>query len=94
MLIIEDIDSLNIGIEKIEENLNYIINIHKSNSLTGQDQKDLKISIKEFIGSLNKLKTIANNYNTYDNKDQQKLMNVAYDLYNNVKYLKDILDQI
>ena len=38
MLIIEDIDSLNIGIEKIEENLNYIINIYKSNSLTGQDQ--------------------------------------------------------
>jgi len=94
MLIIEDIDSLKIGIEKIEENLNFLTKISNSNTLIGQDQKDLNLSINEFTNNLNKLKLLTNNYNIYDSNNQQKIMDVAFDLYNDVNYLKDILNNI
>jgi len=80
MFLIEDIDSLNIGINKIEKDLQFLTKIYKSNQLAENDQNDLKLLIKD--------------YNSYSEKDQQNIMNVAYDLYNDVKYLKDILNQI
>ena len=33
-------------------------------------------------------------YNNVDKIEQQNIINTALDLYNNVNYLKDILDQI
>jgi len=94
MFLIEDIDTLNIGINKIEEDLQSLIKIYKSNQLVGNDQNDLKLLINRFNNSLSKIKSFIKGYNTYSEKDQQNIMDVAYDLYNDVKYLKDILNQI
>jgi hypothetical protein len=94
MFLIEDIDSLNIGISKIEKDLQFLTKIYKSNQLAGNDQNDLELLINRFNNSLGKLKLFIKDYNSYSEKDQQNIMNVAYDLYNDVKYLKDILNQI
>lgn len=94
MFLIEDIDTLNMGINKIEEDLQFLIKIYKSNQLVGNDQNDLKLLINRFNNNLSKIKSFVKGYNTYSEKDQQNIMDVAYDLYNDVKYLKDILNQI
>lgn len=48
MFLIEDIDSLNIGINKIEKDLQFLTKIYKSNQLAENDQNDLKLLINSF----------------------------------------------
>ena len=94
MLIIENIETLIQGINKIQGIISFAENIYNKNILTAEEQKYLKINIDTFNNILNNLKTLSEYYNTVDKIEQQNIIDTALDLYNNVDYLKSILDQI
>ena len=94
MLIIESIETLIQGINKIQDTISFAENIYNKNILTTEEQKYLKINIDAFNNALDNLKILSEYYNTTDKIDQQNIINTALDLYNNVDYLKSILDQI
>lgn len=94
MLIIESIETLIQGINKIQNTISFTEDIYNKNILTTEEQKYLKINIDAFNKALDNLKVLSKYYNEVDKIEQQNIINVALDLYNNVNYLKSILDQI
>ena len=94
MLIIENIETLIQGINKIQDIISFAEDIYSKNILTTEEQKYLKINIDTFNNNLDNLKVLSEYYNNVDKIEQQNIINTALDLYNNVNYLKNILDQI
>lgn len=94
MLIIESIETLIQGINKIQNIISFAEDIYNKNILTMEEQKYLKINIDTFDNNLDNLKVLSEYYSNVDKIEQQNIINTALDLYNNVNYLKSILDQI
>jgi hypothetical protein len=94
MLIIESIETLIQGINKIQNIISFAEDIYNKNILTMEEQKYLKINIDTFNNNLDNLKVLSEYYSNVDKIEQQNIINTALDLYNNVNYLKSILDQI
>jgi hypothetical protein len=94
MLIIESIETLIQGINKIQDIISFAEDIYNKNILTTEEQKYLKINIDAFNNNLDNLKVLSEYYINIDKIEQQNIINTALDLYNNVNYLKSILDQI
>ena len=94
MLIIESIETLIQGINKIQDIISFAEDIYNKNILTTEEQKYLKINIDTFNNNLDNLKILSEYYSNVDKIEQQNIINTALDLYNNVNYLKSILDQI
>lgn len=94
MLIIESIETLIQGINKIQDIIHFAEDIYNKNILTTEEQKYLKININAFNNTLDNLKVLSEYYNEVDKIEQQNIIDTALDLYNNVDYLKSILNKI
>ena len=84
MLVIENFDTLLQGIEKIKENIELIKKLSNSLSLSDEEKTLLNNNIIYFLKNLNGIENLSKSYNSFDNKEQQWLVDLTLDLYNNI----------
>jgi hypothetical protein len=91
MLIIENIDTLIQGIEKIKDKINDIEKISVNTNLSPNEKQWLNILINDFKINLIKVEKATKLYNMADRYEQQQLINIALDLYNDVNKVIQVL---
>ena len=87
MLVIENFDTLLQGIEKIKENIELIKKLSNSLSLSDEEKTLLNNNIIYFLKNLNGIENLSKSYNSFDNKEQQWLVDLTLDLYNNINQI-------
>ena len=87
MLVIENLDTLLQGIEKIKENIELIKKLSNSLSLSDEEKTLLNNNIIYFLKNLNGIENLSKSYNSFDNKEQQWLVDLTLDLYNNINQI-------
>ena len=87
MLVIENFDTLLQGIEKIKENIELIKKLSNSLSLSEEEKTLLNNNIIYFLKNLNGIENLSKSYNSFDNKEQQWLVDLTLDLYNNINQI-------
>ena len=87
MIVIENFDTLLQGIEKIKENIELIKKLSNSLSLSDEEKTLLNNNIIYFLKNLNGIENLSKSYNSFDNKEQQWLVDLTLDLYNNINQI-------
>lgn len=91
MLIIENLDTLLQGVEKIKEKINNIEQISSNIDLSSNDKQWLDILVNDFKKSLKNIEKAITFYDIADKYKQQQLINITLDLYNDInKVIKAI----
>jgi hypothetical protein len=91
MLIIENIDTLIQGIGKIRGKINNIEKASVNINLSSNEKQWLNILINDFKINLIKIEKATKLYNTADRYEQQQLINITLDLYNDVNKVTQVL---
>lgn len=93
MLIIENIDTLIQGIGKIRDKINNIekASVNINLNLSSNEKQWLNILINDFKINLIKIEKATKLYNTADRYEQQQLINITLDLYNDVNKVTQVL---
>ena len=87
MLVIENFDTLLQGIEKIKENIELIKKLSNSLSLSDEEKTLLNNNTIYFSKNLNGIENLSKSYNSFDNKEQQWLIDLILDLYNDINQI-------
>ena len=87
MLVIENLDTLLQGIEKIKENIELIKKLSNSLSLSDEEKTLLNNNTIYFSKNLNGIENLSKSYNSFDNKEQQWLIDLILDLYNDINQI-------
>ena len=91
MLIIENLDTLSQGIEKIKENIDLIIKLQININLFKEDKYMLDNNILYFQKHIKNLEELSKSYNTFDKNEQQQLINIVLDMYNDVNKILQVV---
>jgi hypothetical protein len=91
MLIIENIDTLIQGIGKIKDKINNIEKISVNTNLSSNEKQWLDILINDFKTNLIKIEKATKLYSMGDRYEQQKLINITLDLYNDINKVIQVL---
>jgi hypothetical protein len=91
MLIIENIDTLTQGIGKIKDKINDIEKTSVNTNLSSDEKQWLNILINDFKTNLIKIEKATKLYNIADRYEQQQLINITLDLYNDVNKVIQVL---
>jgi uncharacterized protein YjgD (DUF1641 family) len=91
MLVIENLNTLLQGVEKIKENIELIKKLSNSLSLSNEEKTLLNNNIVYFTKNLNGIENLSKSYNSFDNKEQQWLIDLVLDLYNDVNQITQAL---
>lgn len=91
MLIIENIDTLIQGINKIKENINIIKKLMGNLSLLEEEKILLNNNIIYFQKNIKGLENLLNLYNSFDDIEQQGIIDLTLDLYNDTNKVIQIL---
>jgi hypothetical protein len=93
MLIIENIDTFITGIGKIRDKINNIekASVNINLNLSSNEKQWLNILINDFKINLIKIEKATKLYNTADRYEQQQLINITLDLYNDVNKVTQVL---
>jgi hypothetical protein len=84
MLIIENLDTLLQGVEKIKEKIDNIEQISSNINLSSNEKQWLNILISDFKKNLKNIEKAINFYDVADKYKQQQLINITLDLYNDI----------
>jgi hypothetical protein len=91
MLIIENIDTLIQGIGKIKDKIDNIEKISVNTNLSSNEKQWLDILINDFKTNLIKIEKATKLYSMGDRYEQQKLINITLDLYNDINKVIQVL---
>jgi FtsZ-binding cell division protein ZapB len=91
MLIIENLDTLSQGIKKIKENIDLIIKLQININLSKEDKYMLDNNILYFQKHIKNLEELSKSYNTFDKNEQQQLINIVLDMYNDVNKILQVV---
>lgn len=84
MLIIENLDTLLQGIEKIKEKIDNIEQISSNIGLSSDEKQWLDILTNDFKKNLKNIEKAINFYDIADKYKQQQLINITLNLYNDI----------
>lgn len=87
MLVIENLDTLIQGIDKIKENIELIKDLSNSSYLSDEEKTLLNNNIVYFSKNLNGIENLSKSYNSFTNKEQQWLVDLTLDLYNDINQI-------
>jgi hypothetical protein len=87
MLVIENLNTLLQGIEEIKENIEFIKKLSNSLSLSDKEKTLLYNNIIYFSKNLKGIENLSKSYNSFDNKEQQWLVDLILDLYNDTNQI-------
>jgi len=87
MLIIENLDTLLQGVEKIKEKIDNIEQISSNINLSSNEKQWLNILISDFKKNLKNIEKAINFYDVADKYKQQQLINITLDLYNDINQI-------
>ena len=91
MLIIENLDTLLQGIEKIKEKIDNIEQISSNINLSSNEKQWLNILISDFKKNLKNIEKAINFYDVADKYKQQQLINITLDLYNDINQIIKVM---
>jgi hypothetical protein len=91
MLIIENLDTLLHGVEKIKEKIDNIEQISSNSDLSSDEKQWLDILINDFKKNLKNIEKAINFYNTSNNIYKQQLINITLDLYNDINQIIKVI---
>jgi uncharacterized membrane protein YgaE (UPF0421/DUF939 family) len=91
MLIIENLDTLLQGVEKIKEKIDNIKQISSNINLSSNEKQWLNILISDFKKNLKNIEKAINFYDVADKYKQQQLINLTLDLYNDVNKILEVI---
>jgi hypothetical protein len=91
MLIIENLDTLLQGVEKIKEKIDNIEQISSNINLSSNEKQWLNILISDFKKNLKNIEKAINFYDVADKYKQQQLINLTLDLYNDVNKILEVI---
>jgi hypothetical protein len=87
MLVIENLNTLLQGIKNIKENIEFIKKLSNSLSLSDKEKTLLDNNIIYFSKNLKGIENLSKSYNSFDNKEQQWLVDLILDLYNDTNQI-------
>lgn len=87
MLVIENLDTLLQGIEKIKENIELIKKLSDILPLSNEEKILLNNNIIYFSKNINGIENLSKSYNSFDSKEQQWLIDLILDLYNDINQI-------
>jgi hypothetical protein len=91
MLIIENLDTLLQGVEKIKEKIDNIEQISSNINLSSNEKQWLNILISDFKKNLKNIEKAINFYDVADKYKQQQLINITLDLYNDINQVIKVM---
>jgi hypothetical protein len=91
MLIIENLDTLLQGVEKIKEKIDNIEQISSNINLSSNKKQWLNILISDFKKNLKNIEKAINFYDVADKYKQQQLINITLDLYNDINQVIKVM---
>jgi hypothetical protein len=91
MLVIENLNTLIQGINKIKENIELIKKLSNSSYLSDEEKSLLNSNIVYFLKNLNGIETLSKSYNSFDSKEQQWLVDLTLDLYNDINQVIKVM---
>jgi hypothetical protein len=91
MLIIENLDTLLQGVEKIKEKIDNIEQISSNINLSSNEKQWLNILISDFKKNLKNIEKAINFYDVADKYKQQQLINITLDLYNDINQIIKVM---
>jgi len=91
MLIIENLDTLLQGVEKIKEKIDNIEQISSNINLSSNEKQWLNILISNFKKNLKNIEKAINFYDVADKYKQQQLINLTLDLYNDINQIIKVI---
>jgi hypothetical protein len=91
MLIIENLDTLLHGINKTKENIELINSFLNNIQLSDEDKNMLNNNINYFQKHIKNLEILSKTYNTLDRNEQQQLINIVLDLYNDANKILQVI---
>jgi hypothetical protein len=91
MLIIENLDTLLQGVEKIKEKIDNIEQISSNINLSSNEKQWLNILISDFKKNLKNIEKAINFYDVADKYRQQQLINITLDLYNDINQVIKVM---
>jgi hypothetical protein len=94
MLIIENLDTLLQGISKIKKDIEYIKELSSQQYLSDEEMGLLSNNINYFLKNIKGIEILSNSYNSFDSGEQQRILDLTLDLYNDVNNIIQALKSI
>ena len=91
MLVIENLDTLIQGIDKIKENIELIKDLSNSSYLSDEEKTLLNNNIVYFLKNLNGIENLSKSYDSFDSKEQQWIIDLTLDLYNDTNQIIKVM---
>jgi hypothetical protein len=91
MLVIENLDTLSQGIEKIKENIELVKKLSNSSYLSDEEKSLLNNNIVYFLKNLNGIENLSKSYDSFNSKEQQWLVDLTLDLYNDINQIIKVI---
>ena len=91
MLIIENLDTLLQGVEKIKEKIDNIEQISSNINLSSNEKQWLNILISDIKKNLKNIEKAINFYDVANKYKQQQLINITLDLYNDINQVIKVM---
>jgi hypothetical protein len=91
MLVIENLDTLIQGINKIKENIELVKKLSNSSYLSDEEKSLLNNNIVYFLKNLNGIENLSKSYDFFNSKEQQWLVDLTLDLYNDINQIIKVI---